>query len=130
MKNTHSINYRSGQALVTLLVFIVIAAVVTTTAVAILLNTTQSSSIAGNSIIAAQIADSGAENALLRLLRDPDYPGEVLPVGDGSASIVVTGTDPKTIVSTGTVGNFKKTVEVVVTYNDNIMSVSSWNYTY
>lgn len=124
------INYQAGQTLVTLLVFVVIAAAVTSASVAILLNTTQASSIAANSVIAAHIADSGAENALLRLLRNPDYPGETLPVGDGEAQVNVTGTDPKTITSTGIIGDFQRTVQVVVTYNNNIMSVSSWNYSY
>lgn len=126
MKN----HYQSGQTLVTLLVFVLIAASITTAAVAVLLNTTQASSNATNSIVAAQIADSGAENALLRLLRNPNYAGETLPVGEGEAQIVVTGTDPKTITSTGVIRDFKKTVQVIVTYNNNIMSVSSWNYIY
>lgn len=121
---------KKGQTLVTLLVFILVATVVTTTAVAVLLNTTRASSIIGDSTIAAQIADSGAENALLRLLRDPDYPGETLPVGDGVATVTVTGTDPKTITSVGSIDNFRKTVQVTVTYTDNIMSVSSWRFVY
>lgn len=127
-KNT-TINYQSGQTLVTLLVFIIIAATVTMTATVVLLNTTQSSSIETNNIIATQIADSGAENALLRLLRDPTYTGETLSIGEGTATISVTGSNPITITSTGTIGNYKKTVQVIVTYN-NTMSVSSWNYVY
>lgn len=129
MKTLKFIQNQSGQTLVTLLVFIVVAMAVTSTAVAVLINTTRSSSILGESIKANQIADSGAENALLRLLRDPNYTGEVLTVGAGTATITVTGTNPKTITSTGTIGNYKKTVQVVVNYN-NTMSVSSWNYVY
>ncbi len=128
MKTLRNNNLQAGQTLITVLVFIIIASVVTTTAVAVLLNTTQSSSITSNSIVAAQIAESGAENALLRILRDPNYTGEILPVGEGSAQIQVTGTDPKTITSTGTIGDFQKTVQVVITYNNNIMSVSSWTF--
>ena len=129
MKTLGFFRDQSGQTLVTLLVFIVVATAVTSTAVAILINTTRSSSILGESIKATQIADSGAENALLRLLRDPNYTGETLTVGEGTAIVSVTGSDPKTITSTGTIGNYKKTVQVIVTYN-NTMSVSSWNYVY
>lgn len=124
-----TIKDRSGQTLVTLLVFIVVATAVTSTAVAVLINTTRSSSIIGESITATQIADSGAENALLRLLRDPNYSGETLTVGNGTATITVSGSNPKTINSVGRIGDFQKTVQIVVTYN-NTMSVTSWSYVY
>ncbi len=124
-----TIKDRSGQTLVTLLVFIVVATAVTSTAVAVLINTTRSSSIIGESITATQIADSGAENALLRLLRDPNYTGETLTVGNGTATITVSGSNPKTINSVGKIGDFQKTVQVVVTYNST-MSVTSWSYVY
>ena len=129
MKIFDIIKNQTGQTLVTLLVFIVVATAVTSTAVAILINTTRSSSILGESIKATQIADSGAENALLRLLRDPNYIGETLSIGQGTATVSVTGSNPKTITSIGTIGNYKSTVQVIVTYN-NTMSVSSWNYVY
>ena len=123
-------NSRAGQTLVTLLVFMVVATAVTTTAVAVLTNTTRSSSILGSTIEATHIADSGAENALMRLIRNPDYTGETLTVGDGSALITVTGTTTKTITSIGTIGNYKKTVQIIVTYTNNVLTVSSWTYTY
>ncbi|CAN5209201.1 hypothetical protein BH09PAT2_BH09PAT2_05200 [soil metagenome] len=129
MKLSTILKDQSGQTLVTLLVFIVVATAVTSTAVAVLINTTRSSSIIAQSITASHIADSGAENALLRLLRDPNYIGETLTVGSGIATITVTGTTAKTITSIGKIGNFQKTVQVVVTYNNN-MTVSSWTYTY
>lgn len=130
MRKQITIDLRAGQTLITLLVFIVVATTITTTAVAILLNTTESSSIASNAISATQIADSGAENAILRLIRDPSYTGEDMDIGNGNAHISVSGTNPKTITSIGSINNFKKTVQVIVTYNNNIMSVSSWNYVY
>lgn len=129
MKSPSIVKSQSGQTLITLLVFIVVATAVTSTAVAVLINTTRSSSILGQSITATHIAESGAENALLRLLRDPNYAGETLAVGAGTATITVTGSTTKTITSIGTIGDFQKTVQVVVTYN-NTMTVSSWNYSY
>ena len=76
--------------------------------------------------IAYEIAQAGVENAKLRLLRDPDYTGETLPVGDGSAEITVTknGTD-YTILSQGTIGNFKRQVEVSATYSNNLLVITS-----
>ena len=124
------INFESGQTLVTLLVFIVMATVVTTAATAVMINTSQASTRVEGSNLATSVAESGIENALLRLLRDPSYTGETLSVGNGSATITVSGTDPKTITSIGRINNYIKTVEVTVTYNDNIMTVTSWKEQY
>lgn len=117
----------SGQALVLLLVFASIAIIITTAAIimiAVNSGTTTKSDI-GNTTL--DIAESGAENALLRLLRDPNYGGETLPVNTGQAVITVTpGNFPKTITSIGTFNNFKRTIAVVVGYNNNQYTVSSW----
>jgi len=50
-------------------------------------------------------AESGAENALQRLLRDPGYTGESLTLPNGAATISVTGTMTKTITSVGSIDN-------------------------
>lgn len=118
--------YKKGQTLVTLLVFSVVAMTVATAAVAIMINVSQGTNRVEGTITATQVAESGAENALLRLLRNPSYTGETLPVGDGNAVIAVTGTSTKTITSTGTLDNHTKTIQVTVTFTNGIMSVSSW----
>lgn len=120
------LNLQSGQSVVTLIVFIMIfISIITMSIVMIGVN-----SLAANDfqqgITARQIADSGVEEALLRLLRNPDYPGETLPLGGGSAIITVTGgQSDKTVVSIGSLGNSRKTIRVNVHYND-IMTISSW----
>lgn len=72
------------------------------------------------------VAESGAENAILRILRDPDYSGENLIVTGGTVNITVTGTNPKTIVSQSYVGNSSRKIEVQTQYNNNILSITSW----
>ena len=83
-------NYKSGQALVTLLVFMIIAVTITSSAVMIIILNSKGSYRFQDGLVAYQIAESGAENAILRLLRNPDYTGETdLAVGEGTASIPV-----------------------------------------
>lgn len=122
MKNTHE----SGQALVTLLIFMVIGITVTSAAVVLIMTGSQSSSKFQEGLIAHQIAESGAENAMLRLLRNPSYTGETLTVGDGTATITVTGSNPKTIQSTGVNGNFRRTIQVIADDSSGPLTVTSW----
>ncbi len=123
-KNT--IFNQNGQTLVTLLVFSVIALTVATAAVSIMLNVSHATNRVEGNITASQVAESGIENALLRLLRNPSYTGETLQVGDGTVVITVTGSNPKTVTAIGTLYSHTKTVEATVTFTNGIMSVTSW----
>lgn len=114
-----------GQALINLIFFTVIATTITTAAVIMIYINSISGARLQEGTIAFQIAQSGAETALLRLLRDPSYTGETVSVGSGNAVITVTGTSPYVITSTGTKGNFIKKVEIQATYENNLLSVIS-----
>lgn len=130
MKNLYSFSGQSGQALVTLLFFCIIALTITTASVVLVL----SNSIAATSIsqadIAYSIAESGAENATLRLLRDPSYTGETLAINGGLATIQVSGPNPYNIISSGEIGNFKRTISATVSYTNNTLTVTSWKESY
>ena len=116
----------SGQVLVTLLVFMVISIIITSAAVVILLVNSESGTKTVLGDEAYYTAESGAENALLRLLRDPYYNGETLQIGNGTATIAISGANPKTIQSIGKVGNFTRTIQVTTSYTDNVLTVTSW----
>ena len=114
-----------GQTLLILLVFMIIAITVTSAAtILILVNSANTQKMEGGTV-AFHISESGIENAMLRLLRNPNYTGEIIPINAGSATISVTGANPYTITSTGESGNFSRTLQVVVNYNGS-MTVSSW----
>jgi hypothetical protein len=115
-----------GQALVTLLFFVVISLTITSAAVIIIIANSISASKFAEGEIAYYIAESGVENALLRLLRDPNYVGETLNIDGGTAIITVTGVNPKTVVSVGRNGNFERTVTAQMEYGSGSYSFLNW----
>lgn len=119
-------NSQNGQTLVMLLVFVIIAITITSTAAIVVAINALGSQKMHQSLNAFYAAESGAENALLRLLRDPNYSGETLTVGDGLTTITVTGSSTKTINVTGTNGNFQRKIQVVASYVNNVLTVVSW----
>src|ERR1700722_5696827 len=74
-------NLERGQALITLLFFAIVGITVTSAAVVMILVNSLSGTKQQQGDIAYDIAQSGAENGLIRLLRDPSYTGETLAVG-------------------------------------------------
>jgi len=118
-----------GQALITLLFFTMIGVTVTSAAVVMILVNSTSGTKQQQGEVAYNIAQSGAENGLLRLLRDPTYTGETLSVGSGTATITVTGSgtssNPYIIVSKGSTGAFLREVQVTATYQSNLLTVTS-----
>ena len=129
MKKKHPHN-NHGQTLVTLLVFTVVAIAVTSTAISIMINITRSASIVESRIIASQAAESGIENAIIRVLRDPEYAGETLQIGDASVEISVAGSDPIVITADATYGSYIQTVQTTIAYVDNSLTISDWEYVY
>ncbi len=91
-----------------------------------------SASNAQEGLSAYYVAESGVENGILYLLRHPQYDNHLAPpmlvtVGSGQASVVFTysGTTD-TIVSTGTFGTTKKTIQVVGSYATGPLNITTW----
>jgi hypothetical protein len=117
---------KKGQTLVILLIFMAMAITITSAAVVVIIVNSKMGSRWEMGETALAVAESGAENAMLRLLRDPTYAGETLTVGPGSATIEVTGTDPIITVS-GTVGDFTRKVRVTTGYSGSgALTVNTW----
>lgn len=115
-----------GQALILLLTFMLIAILVTSASIALVLNSSVGTSKLYQGSNSLDIAESGAETAMIKLLRNPNYTGETLSVGGGQAVITVTGTNPKTVVSRGTISNFTRTIQVIVDTSNNTLTATSW----
>jgi len=130
-KYVGSVQLQRGQALITLLFFTVIAVIITSAAVVIILINSLSAQKLEQGTISYYAAESGAENAILRLLRDPSYTGETLTI-DGSivVSTVSQSGSTYTIASSATSGNFKRKVEITASFVSNILTISSWKEIY
>lgn len=116
----------NGQALITLLFFAIIGITVTTAAAALMVVSAKSGTKLQQSSLAYEVAESGADNAELRLLRDPTYGGETITVGGGTATIsVVNNAGTYTITSNGVVGNFSRTIQITASYVNNVFTISS-----
>jgi hypothetical protein len=76
--------------------------------------------------LAYYAAESGIENALLKLLRNPSYNGEAINFGSGSVITEITSQNPLTIVATGKYYNTTRKIQVQTVYNNNVLTISSW----
>jgi hypothetical protein len=126
MKNFQFSIQECGQALITLLFFVLISLTITSAAIIIIITNSLSASKFMEGDLSYYAAESGIENALLRLLRDPNYTGETLTIGDATALITVSGNNPKTVVSIGQNGNFKRKVSAQMTYSNGYYTFSNW----
>lgn len=117
---------RSGQTLVVLLVFIAMGLAVVAASVSTVINSSMGTTQYEMGQSAYLLAESGAEEGMLRLLRDPNFSSGTLTSVDGNATITVTGTSTKTIVSTATVGNSVRRIQVVASYINDVLTVTSW----
>lgn len=114
---------QTGMTLIYVLVFMVITIVVLSASVIVGVISSQSTLKFDLGNQALSVAESGAENALIRMLRDLNYSGETLSVGDGSAAISVSS---GVVTSVGKVNNFSRTVVVITSYNNSVLSILSW----
>lgn len=118
--------FQKGQALITLLFFVIIAATITGAATIIIAVNTTATSKLEEGATAYYAAESGIENAMLRILRDQIYTGETLTIDGATVVISVTGSNPKTVVSVGKSGNFKRTIQAQTNYSNGYYTVSTW----
>ncbi|MCX6704388.1 MAG: hypothetical protein NTZ07_02980 [Candidatus Woesebacteria bacterium] len=119
-------NLQSGQTLVLLLVFVMITIAITTAATFIIATNSLSTTNVSQGLATRQMAEAGAEKALLQLLRNPNYKGETFSLDTGTVTASVSGTSTLTIDSTATNGNYVKRVEVKVSYSNNVLTPVSW----
>ncbi len=119
-------NSQTGQALVTLLFFSIVAITITSAAVIVTLTQAKTGTTLELSNEVYYLAESGAENALLLLLRDPSYSGEQLVLPNGTITISVAGTNPKTITSVAYANGITRQIQVQADYTNSILTVLSW----
>jgi len=119
-------NRHSGQTLVLVLVVMIMAITITTAAIMIMITNSTDTGQEASGQYVLDIAESGAENALLRLLRDPNFAGETIGINGGTSISTVSGTTTKTIDADGKLSGHVRKIEVVVSYNNNVLNINSW----
>lgn len=135
MQKTDHLNSRltgklkGGQAMVLVLLITVILISVTTLAVGMIVTNALSTTREVQGSHALEIAESGAEEGILRILRDPSVVTSTpitLTVDSGSATVSIAGAGTKTITSTGTVGGYSRVVETQVHLTAGQLVIDSW----
>lgn len=119
---------KKGQALIMMIIFMLIASIIISAAVAVTITNSAGSNKLQQGNIAYQMAESGIENELLRLLRNPLPTGESLTfAGGGTVSVSVSGAFPSyTITSTGYANGIQRKVQATTDYTGNKLSIISW----
>lgn len=117
-----------AQILITLLIFMSVGIMITSAAVVLIITNSLGMTKMQEGNLAYSITESGVENALLRLLRNPNYNGETITIGEGTATISVesSGGNQKTITSSGRLGNFLRKIQVIIDYTNNTLTILSW----
>jgi len=71
--------------------------------------------------------DGCVNEAIYRVISDSSYSGSSLSVSEGSCIINVTGTgNDRTIIVTGTVGNYYKKIQTEITLSGGNAIINSW----
>ena len=122
--------YEKGQSLVLLLIFVLMAMTFAITAILTTIVNSGSVTTMQRGIEVRELADSGVENALLELIRDPSYAGEDYLLDGVDISTSITEGLQKTITVEATESDITRTVEVLIDYTDNVLSVVSWKEIY
>jgi len=112
-----------GTALISLIMTSAISLVVLTGAVLVVVIQSRSSLAVRQNTQGQALADFGVENAAIRLLRDPNYAGESLNIDSNTVTISVAASK---INSSAKVGQIIKMVESGFQYNNNILTIFSW----
>lgn len=113
--------------MITMLYIMVIGILVTTGAAYAVIANTQSTTSFETGARARQVAESGIENALLRMIRNPAYTGETLEVNPGETATITVSTASGTVVtSLGVSGSTSRQIQASVEYNDGILTIQSW----
>jgi hypothetical protein len=121
-----NLKYQKGQTLVLLLVFVMVTIAITTAATFIVATNSLSATAVSQGLATKQMAEAGAEKALLQLLRNPGYKGETFSLDSGTITATVSGTTTLTIDSTAVNGDYVKRVEVRAAYSNNVLTPVSW----
>ena len=122
-----------GQALVSLLFITAIAFTIIAASAIFIFQNIQGATVEEQGVGSYYMAEAGVNEALLRILRDPNYTGT--PQGQplviqtanatGSAQVQYSSISGM-ITSIGTYNNSVRKIQVQTVYNNGVLNISSW----
>ncbi len=118
---------KSGQILTSVIVFIAFGlSVIALSSILTIINL-QNTAKNIISVQALSYAEAGVEDAILRLIRDPAYPGGVATLDSATVAVTISGDAiNKTVTSTATYNGFTKKIVVVASLANNKLTLVSW----
>lgn len=123
---------KKGQTLASLIIVVAISIIIISSILGMVISNNLATAGIQQAALVRNAAESGMENALLRLLRDPTYAGETLPalINGYTTVVTVSGSDTeRTIESVASSLAYRRKITVRITYNENVMVINSWNDT-
>lgn len=118
-----------GQAALTLIFFALVAMIITSAAVIAIVNNNLTQSKMEQSLKAYAAAETGTENALLKLLRQPAYQGETFAIDQNTTATVtiepIANSSQIIIISQGQSGQIGRQIKTIIDYNDNVLQIVS-----
>lgn len=120
---------QSGQALVTMLLFVIISVTISTAAMIIILINAKNTSKVEEADMCKAAAESGIEDALLRILRNSSYTvgTYTLTLNGGNINVNVTNSGSSyTITSSGTCNNTVQTIKATASISNNAIANITW----
>ena len=114
---------QKGQIFITMLFFVIIGVTIISAEAIILFTNILSAAGGEQGAKEYYVAESGIEEALLRLNRNPGYAGGELTVGEGSAAIQAGN---GIITSTGAYANSIKKIQVQTSSDSGTLKIISW----
>ena len=103
--------------------FVIIALFLISAAVAMMIiSATSVGKLEGEEVV-SRIAESAAEDALIKLLRDPSFTSTNVSLPDGTASATLSG-DVLTVNAIS--GKFTKKIIITTSFANAVLSVVSW----
>lgn len=119
-------NGEQGQALVVVLVLAVISIIVISASTAITIITAQD---AQTVLLAEDLyvaVESGIEEAVISLLREPSYTGGTVTQNDIDVNVVVTGTNPYVIEASAESAGIRRSIQAEGTIVNTVFTLTRW----
>lgn len=108
------------------LVLMVVGIAIVSMSLALVITTSQSMGGAMESGRIRAVVESGVENAILKLLRNPSYAGESMVVDEVTVVVTVTQGAQTTIIATATSGEYRQRYQVLLERISGVLTVVSW----